>query len=118
MTCTPTVSAADHVGGFDHVRVRIGNGSEQIRQRCRSCDGLVGMAYGRSRFTADQIAAMPLAEDWTRTRPPCVRCGAWGTEEHHWAPRAVFGPESDLWPTSWLCPNCHQRWHLTTGVAI
>lgn len=108
----------DHVGGFTHVRVKIANGSEQIRLQCDYCDRVLGPIFSRSRFTAPQLAAMPLAEDWTSSRPPCVRCGAWGTEEHHWAPRSLFGDEADLWPTAWLCPNCHQRWHQTTGAGI
>jgi hypothetical protein len=43
----------------------------------------------------------------------CARCGTLtGSEEHHWAPRAIFGMWSaDQWPTSWLCPACHQEWH-------
>lgn len=57
--------------------------------------------------------------DDTRTGqdiPPCERCGAHtGVEEHHWAPRALFD-DADLWPTSWLCPSCHLRWHQMTDT--
>jgi hypothetical protein len=109
---------ADHIGGFIYVRIRIGNGSEQIRQQCQHCADVLGRSFGRDRFTPEQLANMPLVQDWSRSRPPCVRCGTFGTEEHHWAPRALFGEESDLWPTSWLCPGCHQRWHQTLGAAI
>lgn len=43
----------------------------------------------------------------------CEVCGAEGAECHHWAPRAFFGDEADRWPTSYLCPACHARWHAT-----
>lgn len=43
---------------------------------------------------------------------PCEVCGDQGTtEEHHWAPRHLFGDESYKWPTSLLCRACHQHWH-------
>jgi hypothetical protein len=44
--------------------------------------------------------------------PRCARCGARGAEEHHWAPRAIFGKESaDDWPKDFLCKACHDEWH-------
>ncbi|MGH9280201.1 MAG: hypothetical protein ACRD12_19135 [Acidimicrobiales bacterium] len=43
--------------------------------------------------------------------PPRQVCGSFGTELHHWAPTAVFGPEATLWPTAQLCPDCHAEWH-------
>lgn len=44
--------------------------------------------------------------------PRCARCGARGAEEHHWAPRAIFGKESaDDWPKDFLCKSCHDEWH-------
>lgn len=107
----------DHEGPSRFVRVRIANGSEQIRRRCDTCKQLLGRIYARNRFDPDVIAAMTLAEDWTNSRPPCVVCGARGTDIHHWAPRALFGDESDLWPTAWLCPPCHQRWHAAMEMA-
>ena len=42
----------------------------------------------------------------------CEVCGTIGAEYHHWAPRYLFGvAEADKWPTSYLCPSCHARWH-------
>lgn len=44
----------------------------------------------------------------------CVRCGCNGLERsvelHHWAPRAIFSDAED-WPKSFLCSECHDRWH-------
>lgn len=43
---------------------------------------------------------------------PCVVCGSQGdSEEHHWAPRHLFGDECDKWPRAYLCRSCHVRWH-------
>lgn len=47
------------------------------------------------------------------TPPPvCEVCGKEGAELHHWAPSAIFGHhEAEKWPTSFLCQQCHARWH-------
>lgn len=46
------------------------------------------------------------------SRKRCVRCDELGfLEEHHWAPREIFGEEADLFPTDLLCQKCHAHWH-------
>ena len=100
----------------EYVRVRIANATEQIRRRCVHCDSIFGRSYRHNRFRPNTVDEMPIVDDYTHTRPPCVVCGARGTEEHHWAPRAIFGDEAYMWPTSWLCPACHTRWHQTVGA--
>ena len=41
-----------------------------------------------------------------------ARCARRGAEEHHWAPRAIFGEEAaKTWPTDFLCKPCHDEWH-------
>jgi hypothetical protein len=41
----------------------------------------------------------------------CVRCGSnVGVERHHWAPASKFD-DFDMWPTAWLCSECHSTWH-------
>lgn len=99
------------------VRIRIASGAEQIRQCCQDCAEVFGPAQARSRFNPEYLEDLPVVESWTHTRPPCVVCGARGTEEHHWAPRALFGEEAYVWPTAWLCPACHTRWHQTIGAS-
>src|SRR5579885_519981 len=47
----------------------------------------------------------------TTPLPACAVCGVRGAERHHWAPSALFGNESERWPTSFLCQRCHSRWH-------
>lgn len=41
----------------------------------------------------------------------CAVCKREGAENHHWAPYALFGEESNKWPQSYLCQSCHSRWH-------
>lgn len=53
---------------------------------------------------------LPLTRDSWREDDPCERCGEFGTEYHHWAPRAHFS-DWDNWPGSRLCPPCHREWH-------
>lgn len=44
----------------------------------------------------------------------CEKCGAFGAELHHWAPKHLFGEvEADKWPQSYLCQPCHATWHNT-----
>lgn len=41
----------------------------------------------------------------------CVVCGNTDTEQHHWAPQALF-PEPDWWVlTVALCTEHHHEWH-------
>ena len=47
----------------------------------------------------------------TSPLPTCAVCGTAGAENHHWAPYALFGEESERWPKSYLCQPCHARWH-------
>ena len=41
----------------------------------------------------------------------CEVCENDGVEKHHWAPYHLFGDESEQWPTSYLCRECHKKWH-------
>jgi hypothetical protein len=38
-------------------------------------------------------------------------------ELHHWAPKALFGDEAEVWPQDFLCRSCHIRWHQTMNGA-
>ena len=55
------------------------------------------------------IEEIPLGADYRVDH--CQRCGALGVEEHHIAPRALFGAEADEYPTVQLCVKCHRAWH-------
>jgi hypothetical protein len=41
----------------------------------------------------------------------CEVCDSEGAERHHWAPEHLFESDSEKWPTSYLCPPCHKKWH-------
>jgi len=54
-----------------------------------------------------------------RTEAPCEACGKYALlEQHHWAPHKLF-EDSDRWPKSNLCRDCHEKWHqVMTGDLI
>lgn len=41
----------------------------------------------------------------------CAVCRAPGVENHHWAPRYLFGWDCVDWPQDWLCEFHHRQWH-------
>lgn len=94
------------------------SGAEVFPWFCRKCNRVT--TYYERREAALAITrkngwTLPWVETNSVRRgvsnPPCERCGAQGTELHHWAPSALFGGEADDWPTSYLCVTCHARWH-------
>lgn len=90
------------------------DGTSRVWVRCDVCGENVG---GPGKWIPHQEAGQPLEslpvfESYRAERPPCQRCGRFGTQLHHFFPRHIMGPvEADLWPTAWLCPDCHERWH-------
>jgi uncharacterized protein YlaI len=79
-----------------------------VQMRCTVCD----TAKERKHDNARDFE-LPECANYS-TNEPCAACGTIGfLELHHWAPRHLFGNDSDNWPTSYLCPDCHQRWHAT-----
>jgi hypothetical protein len=63
------------------------------------------------------LESIPTGADYRSNNPPCARCGAIGTEEHHWAPKAFF-EDAEEWPKSYLCKKCHDLWHLTLTIPL
>lgn len=52
-------------------------------------------------FGAD-LSLIRVVEITTAER--CIRCHKRGTEVHHWAPKAIFGPaDAETWPKDYLC---------------
>ena len=41
----------------------------------------------------------------------CAVCGSYQVELHHFAPKYLFGDDSDNWPTAYLCREHHKQWH-------
>jgi hypothetical protein len=74
---------------------------------CRRC----GERLGKETVSA-RDETLAVVQDLRRVNPPCVVCGQWGTEFHHWAPKELFGrTEAEHWPTAWLCREHHVYWH-------
>jgi hypothetical protein len=63
--------------------------------------------------TDDEIVTLPLCRDnYEAPTEPCARCGnVEYLEQHHWAPRHLFGDDCNNWPMSGLCRKCHAEWH-------
>lgn len=60
-------------------------------------------------LTKTEVLTLPVLSEPLTSR--CAKCGSRGTELHHWAPKAVFGEDSDKWPQDYLCKPCHDEWH-------
>lgn len=91
------------------------NGVKQIRRLCVVCGDGPTINYKHETFP--DVDSIPVIADH-RDGTPCERCGSLeGTEYHHWAPSALFD-DADNWPTSYLCRDCHNRWHhiVTPGM--
>lgn len=88
------------------------NGRQVAKLQCPTCHRVGGaVPYAK----ADPAGIPELRSHLTDVA--CERCGETkGVEEHHWAPRAIFGLEAaGEWPTSSLCPACHAEWHTTVN---
>ena len=89
--------------------------------RCRNQGGAVqhlfvcACGHRTTHFISKKAIAAsgiePIEIEPTRPRHRCEVCSSEGAELHHWAPFHLFGIQSDRWPTSYLCPPCHKRWH-------
>lgn len=86
------------------------DGSEQVYEGCADCGFNTSGKFANQHRDID-TARLPVGADRRYQNPPCAVCGAFGTQLHHWAPRELFGPECEHWPTSYLCPGCHNDWH-------
>lgn len=70
----------------------------------------IGNEKVESFLTQEQIEALPMILPDRETR--CAHCGSRDCERHHWAPKAIFGPdEAEQWPKDYLCKECHDLWH-------
>ena len=98
------------------------SGASLVHWRCLNCDrpieqpgGGYWIAHEKVEAIGIKIVVLPIAENQSSTLH-CEKCGHSGAEIHHWAPRHIFGKDSDTWPTSPLCVRCHREWHDRTGI--
>lgn len=99
------------------------NGVKQVFRRCKFCWLKTrGVIRHRDLPPHIHIDALPILRDNLRDcclgvgcqscSYPCARCGGYrSVERHHWAPWHLFPNEAHEWPTSYLCRECHRRWH-------
>jgi len=90
------------------------SGARYVFEGCQTCRASLSPGQWINQVGID-VASLPVAVDRRTQNPPCVVCGRFGTERHHWAPREVFGDEADHWPVAWLCRECHAEWHRVMG---
>lgn len=103
-------TACTHDSGTELLALVARNGAMHVYTGCRNCHA--NLENGRFHPAKNiDITVLPVGTDLRLDNPPCQVCGSFGTEVHHWAPAAVFGTESALWPTTLLCPDCHSEWH-------
>ena len=114
-TCT-------HSRGRESFAERRRNGTWQLWVGCEDCF----LNVDRRWLPHDEVewddegnpVSFVILRDDGYENPPCRICGAFGTELHHWAPKAIFGAlEAEHWPTDYLCADCHSHWHQRMAQA-
>lgn len=95
-------------------------GAVSISLRCVSCGRKKPDKSGRWFIPKDDLRAhgidpdaLPIAPEGTPNEIRCLvsGCNQRGAEQHHWAPRHLFGDAADLWPRDYLCKQHHDEWH-------
>lgn len=79
------------------------------------CDGRHIKNIPHDSIPLEIMENLTASADYSLNNPPCKRCGAIGTELHHWAPKELF-EDAEQWPQDYLCPGCHDRWHKTITI--
>lgn len=108
-----------HCGGRVEPRKTImANGELAISLFCPTCNlrATKGPWISKAEYTQNEIGEMLIENDYRGTE----RCGYRGcdntaVEQHHYAPRAMFGDDCENWPIGPLCRIHHQTWHAIVG---
>ena len=95
------------------------NGAYSFAWKCPDCGKInpfneqgglwIAKEKVEARIEPDIIDSLPVIMPDLSNR--CAKCGERTCELHHWSPRALFGPDCDLWPKDYLCKKCHDEWH-------
>ena len=100
------------------------SGAVQVGLICSSCNGWTVDRRGRLWIPLAEVRQagydpdeLPIAITISPS-VRCARCGARGVEEHHWAPRAIFGPDAERWPKDYLCGSCHTEWNRAVTPSL
>lgn len=110
LQCKCTVSARLHRKIFRNL-------SEHFVYFCPYCNREVVIGGQRyiphaavtNRLTENEIKNLPIINP--ENVPVCSHCGSLGGDNHHWAPKEIFGNDAGNWPQSCLCVKCHILWH-------
>lgn len=116
MICQRVHQAPPFAGiGPSELGVRIaGNGSYQIVAVCPDCATTSSpISHYVIGWLGVFIGDLPVVADYRGNLGRCSRrgCEREAVEDHHFAPRAVFGDEADDWPMALLCVDHHNEWH-------
>jgi len=103
------------------------NGTSQVFWYCFRCQRYATLPVRwLPHMVAEQIAAqigktfndIPVLVDWRDESQPCVICGSFDTEYHHWMPQVLaskpaVATEWSTWSTQGapLCRRHHLLWH-------
>lgn len=103
LVCTQTKGVAS-LG-----KIVCSNGVNQFKFYCLECGGLSNPIAHTHLVDVEKYYVVPVLNDFGGL--PCERCGSSeGSEKHHWAPKHLFN-DAETWPKSYLCRECHARWH-------
>ena len=104
-----------HCGGPAEARKTImQSGAVAVSAYCPTCGKRATSSpwIAKSRFTAAELDAMPVAANYTGGVTCQYRgCTRTAVEWHHYAPRYLFGDAADNWPIGPLCVLHHRTWH-------
>lgn len=101
------------------VEIKLGKGARRIHITCMHCTYTTSplkKIYWHELFENALHKADMVRKRKAHELQRCAYeyCDNFGDHQHHWAPRNTFGVrEADRWPTSFLCPEHHTKWHTT-----
>jgi len=108
---------------FGVVSYQQSNGQTRFRLACVVCGLMFQSDIAHYKLSKDTKGRAPLVREndgsETYYSVACIRCGGRdGVQNHHWAPRIIFGFEdAESWPQAPLCQSCHSEWHQKMGFA-
>ena len=111
-----TCSTCNNNNSVKRYKFRSRNGSWSVIDWCHYCVKVADRNIPRIPLSiATNFRSLPEFEESFRNEKPIIPCHVCGSfnnvEYHHWSPISIFGEEGYLWPGSYLCSDCHKRWH-------
>lgn len=90
----------------------ISSGAETYPLFCKKCNSKLAHSVSKKFIKNNNIQIYDqYINPKNKIKKCCVHgCINKGAERHHWAPSFLF-PDSDRWPTDYLCVHHHKLWH-------